>query len=101
MAAGTMRTAEMLEASNHLMASAQGARWSQAAAYHGRALYSLGRVADAFANFEEAWQRADRLDDPAAGALASYMGAGCSLMLYDNVQAEQWCRRELDVAVPD
>jgi hypothetical protein len=95
-AAGKLRTPEMLEASHNLMASAQGGQWSQAATYHGRALNLIGRIADGFALFEEAWQRADRLDDPVAGALATYMGAGCSLMLYDNVQAEQWCRRELE-----
>jgi tetratricopeptide (TPR) repeat protein len=96
MAAGTMRTVELLEASNHLMASAQGAQWSQAAAYHGRALYSLGRVADGFEILEEAWQRANSLDDPVAGAIATQMGADCSVMLHDYVQAERWCRRELE-----
>ena len=95
-ATGTMRAAEMLEASNCIMGVAQGSSWIRAAAYRGRALNLLGRIAEGFALFEEAWQRADRLDDPVAGALVSYMGAGCSLMLYDNVQAEQWCRRELD-----
>src|ERR1019366_1013230 len=68
----------------------------QAAAYHGRSLYAQGRIAEGFAMFEEAWQRADRLDDPVAGALATRMGAACSFMLYDYVQAEQWCRRELE-----
>ena len=96
LAAGTTRADEMLEVSWRLMAVAQDAQWSQAAAYHGRALYAQGRIAEGFAMFEEAWQRADRLDDPVAGALATRMGAACSFMLYDYVQAEQWCRRELE-----
>lgn len=96
MATGTMRTAEMLETSQRMMALTQGALWSQAAAYHGRALYSLGRVADGFAMLEEAWQRAESVDDPVAGGIATQMGAVCSLMLYDYVQTERWCMRELE-----
>jgi len=93
--AGTMRSTEMLETSRRVMATAQDAQWSRAASYHGRALSALGHLADAFATFEEAWQRADSLDDPVAGALATRMGAFCSFMLYDYTQAERWCRREL------
>jgi hypothetical protein len=96
LAAGTMRADEMLESSRRMMAVARGPLWSRAAAYHGRALYSLGHMAEGFATLEEAWQRADRLDDPVACALASRIGAGWSLMLYANAEAEGWCRRELN-----
>jgi len=96
LAAGTARTGEMLDASRRVMAHAQGAQWSQAAAYHARALYAQGHLADAFAMLEDAWQNADRLDDPVAGARVARIGAICSFLLYDYVQAEQWCRRELE-----
>jgi tetratricopeptide (TPR) repeat protein len=95
-ATGTLRAGELLENSHRIMAVAQGSAWSQAAAYHSRALLAMGRTAEGFATLEEAWQRADRLDDPVAGALASQVGAGCNLMLYDAAVAEEWCRRELD-----
>jgi hypothetical protein len=96
LAARTMRAAEMLEVSHRLTAVAQGSEWSQAAAYHGGALLRMGRIAEGFATLEEAWQRAESLDDPVAGALAGCAGAGGNLMLYDNATAEVWCRRELD-----
>ena len=95
LASGTMRTERMLEVSESVMAVARGAQWSRAASYHGRALHALGRIADGYAIWEEAWQQADRLDDPNACGLASRMGAGCSLMLYDYPRAEHWCTREL------
>jgi tetratricopeptide (TPR) repeat protein len=95
-ATGTLRAGELLENSHRIMAAAQGSAWSQAAAYHCRALLAMGRTAEGFATLEEAWQCADRLDDPVAGALAARVGAGCSLMLYDAVVAEEWCRRELE-----
>ncbi len=95
-AAGTMRAPEILEASARVMAVAPGAQWSRAASHHGRALYALGRLAEGFAVMEEAWQRADSLDDPLTGAIATRMGAVCCFMLYDYAQAEQWCRRELE-----
>ena len=95
-ASGKLRTVELLQAAARLMALAQGSRWSQAAAYHGKALCALGRMAEGFATFEQAWERADHRDDAIAGALAARMAAGCCLMLYDNARAEHWCRRELD-----
>src|SRR5579871_5341956 len=76
-AAGTMRAPEILEASARVMAVAPGAQWSRAASHHGRALYGLGRLAEGFAVMEEAWQRADSLDDPLTGAIATRMGAVC------------------------
>ena len=69
--ARTMRADEMLQASRRLMAVVDGSHWSQAAAFHGKALYAQGQIADALAMFEQAWQRADQLDDPDAGALAA------------------------------
>lgn len=95
MVAGTMRTAEMLEASHRVMAVARGAQWSQAASYRGRALCISGRIAEGLGLLEEAWQCADRLDDPVAAALAVRLAAGTYLTHYDNTQAEKWCRREL------
>jgi len=95
-ASGAMRTAAMLEASASVMAVAHGTQWSQAAAYHGRALHALGRLADGDAVFEEAWQRAESLDDPVAGAVASQMAASCSFMLHDYAETERWCSRELE-----
>ena len=90
-----MGSREMLENAERLMAVAHGAQWSQAASYRGRALSVAGSIAEGFATLEEAWHRADRLDHPVAAALATRMAAGTNLMLYDNAQAEKWCRREL------
>ena len=98
LAARTMRADEMLQASRRIMTGANGSHWSQAAAHHGKALYAQGRTADALAMFEQAWQRADKLDDPIAGALAAGLGGGCCATLYDYPQAEQWYSRELDRA---
>lgn len=96
LSAGTMRTGEMLEVSRRLMATAKGAQWSHAAGHHARALYARGRLAEAFAMLEDAWQRADRLDDPVAAGRTARIGAICNFLLYDYLQAEQWCRRELE-----
>ena len=96
LASGTMRADEMLQASRRIMAVGDGSHWSQAAAYHGKGLYSQGRVADALAMFEQAWQRADQLDDPTAGALAACRGGGSCATLYDYRRAEEWYTRELD-----
>ncbi len=96
LASGTMRADEMLQASRRIMAVADGSHWSQAAAFHGKGLYAQGRIADALAMFEQAWQGADQLDDPIAGALVAGMGGGCCATLYDYAKAEQWCVRELN-----
>lgn len=94
LAAQTMRADEVLQASQRIMAVADGSNWSQAAAYHGRALYAQGRIAAALAIFKQAWQRADELDDPVAGALAASLGGGSCLTLYDYPHAEEWFTRE-------
>ena len=96
LASGTMRADEILQASRRIMAVADGSHWSQAAAFHGKGLYAQGRIADALAMFEQAWQGADQLDDPIAGALVAGMGGGCCATLYDYAKAEQWCVRELN-----
>jgi tetratricopeptide (TPR) repeat protein len=93
---GNLSADQMIEASGRLMTEARGSQWCHGAAFRGRALLILGRMAEGFATLEEAWQRADRLDDPVACALASRIGAGRSLMLYANAEAERWCRRELN-----
>ncbi len=54
-----------------------------------------GRIADALTMFEDAWQRADKIDDPIACALVTAMGGSCCATLYDYAKAEQWCAREL------
>ena len=89
-----MRADEMLQASRRLMAVVDGSHWSQAAAFHGKALYAQGQIADALAMFEQAWQRADQLDDPDAAALAAILGGACCMTLYDYAHAEAWCTRE-------
>jgi tetratricopeptide (TPR) repeat protein len=96
LASGTIHADEALEVSRRLMALAKGAQWSQATAYHGRALYAQGRIADALTTFEDAWEHADQLDDPVAGALVTGMGGSCCATLYDYAKAEQWCVRELN-----
>jgi hypothetical protein len=101
LAAGTMRAGEMLAASQRVMQAASapgtaGTYWSQAAAFHGRALFVHGRITDAFRLIEEAWRRADELDDPIAGAHAAQIGGVCCATLYDYSQTEEWCTRELD-----
>ncbi|HLX38251.1 MAG TPA: hypothetical protein VKR29_10640, partial [Candidatus Binataceae bacterium] len=95
MAAGTMGSRELMDTAHRLMADARGVQWSQAAAYRGRALCISGRIAEGLGLLEEAWQCADRLDDPVAAALAVRLAAGTYLTHYDNTQAEKWCRREL------
>jgi hypothetical protein len=95
LASGTMSADAMLEASRQVMEVAEGAQWSQAAAYRGNALYAQGRIADALTMFEDAWQRADKIDDPIACALVTAMGGSCCATLYDYAKAEQWCAREL------
>jgi tetratricopeptide (TPR) repeat protein len=92
--ARTMRADEMLQASRRLMANADGSHWSLAASYHGKALYAQGRIADALAMFEQAWERADQIDDPDAAALAAIHGGACCMTLYDYAQAEEWSMRE-------
>jgi tetratricopeptide (TPR) repeat protein len=96
LASQTMPADEMLEVSRRVMAVADGSHWSRAAAYHGRALYAQGRIAEALAILEQAWQRADQIDDPLAGAMAALRGAACCTTLYDYALAEEWCRREYD-----
>ena len=99
LAARTMRADEMLQASRRIMTGADGTHWSQAASHHGKALYAQGRIADALAMFEQAWQSADKLDRPdRPGALAAGLGGACCATLYDYPQAEQWYSRELDRA---
>jgi tetratricopeptide (TPR) repeat protein len=98
LAARTMRADELRQTSKRIVIGADGSHWSQAAARHGKALYARGRIADALAMFEQAWQSADKLDDPIAGALAAGLGGGCCATLYDYPQAEQWYSRELDRA---
>jgi tetratricopeptide (TPR) repeat protein len=97
LAAGTMRADEMLQASSRLMAVADGAHWSQAASFHAKALYALGRVAEALAMFECAWRRADQLDAPDAAALAAILGGTCCMSLYDYAHAEEWFTREYEL----
>jgi len=92
--ARTLRADEMLQASRRLMAVTDGSHWSQAASYHGKALYAQGRIAEALAMFEQAWQRADQLDDPDAAGLAAILGGACCMTLYDYAHAEDWCARE-------
>ena len=89
-----MRADEMLQASRRLMAVADGANWSQAASFHGKALYAHGRIAEALAMFELAWQRADQLDDPDAAALAAILGGACCMTLFDYTHSEEWLTRE-------
>ncbi len=95
LAAGTLRAGEMLEVSRGLMAIAKDAQWSRAAAHYGDALYAHGRIGEAMTTFEEAWEVADRLDDPDAGALAAALAGGSCAKLYDYPRAEKWCAREL------
>ncbi len=95
LAAGTLRAGEMLEVSRRLMATAKGAQWSRAATHHGDALYANGRIAEAMAKFKEAWEVADRLDDPIAGALAAALAGASCAKLYDYPRAEEWYSREL------
>ena len=96
LASGTIHADEALEVSRRVMALTKGAQWSRATAYHGRALYAQGRIADALTTFEDAWECADQLDDPVAGALVTGMGGSCCATLYDYAKAEQWCVRELN-----
>jgi tetratricopeptide (TPR) repeat protein len=100
LAAGTVHTGELFEASRRIMQAAtrpgtEGTHWSQAAAFHGRALFVQGRITDGLGLIEEAWRRADELDDPIAGSLAAQIGGVCCSTLYDHPQAEAWCMREL------
>jgi hypothetical protein len=87
--AGTMRSDEMRRVSRRIMSVADGSQWSQAAAHQGKALCHQGAIAEGMALFEQAWQRANQLDDPFSGALAAGFGGQCCMRLYDYSRAEQ------------
>lgn len=78
------------------MTIAQGGQWSQAASFKAYALYALGRMGEADQTVEEAWQLADRINDPVGGAVAAMIGGGSRARVYDYTKAESWYRRELE-----
>lgn len=66
--------------------------WTNAAVQHGTYLMRRGRLADAKTLLDQAWERADRLDD---GFSAAWYGGYYRLALWDGKEAEMWYRREL------
>jgi tetratricopeptide (TPR) repeat protein len=66
--------------------------WTQAAIHHATYLLRSGRIRKSYALFDEAWEKADRLNE---GATAAWLGGYARMALRDPVGAQPWYRREL------
>ena len=66
--------------------------WVQASVQHATYLLRSGRLRESYALFDEAWPKADRLND---GASAAWLGGYARLALRDPLGAQPWYRREL------
>jgi tetratricopeptide (TPR) repeat protein len=68
---------------------------AHAAAQGADCLLSCGRLAEAFALLDEAWEVADRTNDPRLGMWVGLIGGRCRLALGDPRDAKSWLLREL------
>ena len=66
--------------------------WVQAAIHHATNLLRSGRIRESYALYDEAWEKADRLNE---GAMAAWLGGYARLALGDPLEAQPWYRREL------
>jgi tetratricopeptide (TPR) repeat protein len=69
--------------------------WVRAAAYHSDHLFSAGRLAEAESVAEDAWQKADRLNDLRGAFECAWSGGYHPLALWDPRGAQRWLLREL------
>ena len=69
--------------------------WAAAASAHAWNLMFSGRLGEAVALAETAWQTADREDDDGGAFTATYAGIGFCFGLHDFREAMRWARREL------
>lgn len=93
------RTEEGLSASRRAMEIARRLNkegmWTVAAAHHSDHLLSAGRTAEALALVDEAWHKADRLDDLRGAFETSWSGGYHLLALWDPRGGQRWFTREL------
>src|SRR4030095_167788 len=69
--------------------------WAAAASAHAWNLMFSGRLEEAVALAEKAWQTADREDDESAAFTATYAGTAFCFGLHDFKEAMRWAQREL------
>jgi tetratricopeptide (TPR) repeat protein len=69
--------------------------WAIAAAHHSDALYHSGRLAEASGLVDEAWHKADRLNDLRGAFEAAWSGGYHLLGLWDPSGGQRWFEREL------
>ncbi len=69
--------------------------WAAAASAHAWNLMFSGRLGEALALAETAWQTADREDDEGAAFTATYAGNALCYGLHDFKEAMRWAQREL------
>lgn len=68
--------------------------WTNAAVQHATYLLRGGRLREAFALYDEAWEKGDRLNE---GFQAAWLGGYARMALWDPLDAQRWYRRELAV----
>ncbi|MHB8384115.1 MAG: ATP-binding protein, partial [Candidatus Binataceae bacterium] len=81
-----------MEIATHL---GEEALWIRAAAHHSDHLFHSGRMAEAAALMDDAWHRADRLDNLDGAFETAWSGGYHPLALWDPREAERWFAREL------
>ena len=94
-----LHTAEGLNASRRAMEVASNlgkeGPWVRAAALHSDQLFNCGKLSQAAALVDDAWHRADRLDDLNGAFEAAWSGGYQPLALWDPRGAQKWFEREL------
>jgi tetratricopeptide (TPR) repeat protein len=68
--------------------------WAHAAATRGAHLFSSGRISEGLGLMHQAWQTADRLNDPVV-FFAAFLGSAFAHWIGDATELKQWCDREL------
>ncbi len=69
--------------------------WIRAAAQHSDHLFSSGRLAEAAALCDDAWQRADRANDLDGAFDAAWSGSYHAFGLWDPRESQRWLLREI------
>ncbi len=92
-------TQEGLAASHRAMEIAthlgEEALWIRAAAHHADHMFHSGRLAEARALMDDAWHRADRLDNFDGAFETAWSGGYHPLALWDPREGQRWFAREL------
>ena len=90
---------EGFEASAHAMEICERLgdelHWVGAAIAHAYSLNSRGRQAEGFSLLDQAWQKADRLNNVAAASFAASQICYHHALLWNPTEGEGWARREL------